>query len=206
MFPDLTRDDVFRLETQRLWLRWPRAADAAAVADIASHKIVAEQTSRIPHPYPSEASNRYILDARKFNTLGEALNLVLTLRSGNRDVIGFISAEMKTGRRAEIGYALHPDYWGQGFMPEAVQAMLNTLFSLTPAQDVVATVRSTNTASRRVLEKCGFRHQGSGICSVLSLGGDEPSENFALEQKVWESQNKWRAPLTNATGEQIVWL
>ena len=29
MFPDLTRDDVFRLETRRLWLRWPRAADAA---------------------------------------------------------------------------------------------------------------------------------------------------------------------------------
>ena len=31
MFPDLARDDVFRLETARLWLRWPRAADAAAL-------------------------------------------------------------------------------------------------------------------------------------------------------------------------------
>ena len=28
MFPEITRDDIFRLETERLWLRWPRAADA----------------------------------------------------------------------------------------------------------------------------------------------------------------------------------
>ncbi len=28
MFPDLTRDDVFRIETKRLWLRWPRIQDA----------------------------------------------------------------------------------------------------------------------------------------------------------------------------------
>ena len=31
MFPDLTRDDVFRLETRRLWLRWPRLADVQAI-------------------------------------------------------------------------------------------------------------------------------------------------------------------------------
>jgi hypothetical protein len=30
MFPDLLRDDVFRLETRRLWLRWPRAAEETA--------------------------------------------------------------------------------------------------------------------------------------------------------------------------------
>ena len=28
LFHDLTRDDVFRLETRRLWLRWPRLASA----------------------------------------------------------------------------------------------------------------------------------------------------------------------------------
>ena len=31
MFPDYFRDDVFRLETQRLWLRWPTAADAPTI-------------------------------------------------------------------------------------------------------------------------------------------------------------------------------
>ena len=38
MFPDLTRDDVFRLETRRLWLRWPRLADAQAIVRLAGEK------------------------------------------------------------------------------------------------------------------------------------------------------------------------
>jgi len=195
MFPDLTRDDVFRLETQRLWLRWPRAADAAAISAIAGAKVVAEQTSRIPHPYPQGASDDYIVNARRFNTSGEALNLVLTLRSGNRDMIGFISAEVKSDTKAEIGYALHPHYWGQGYMPEAVQAMTNTLFSLTPVREIVTTVRASNAQSRRVLEKCSFSHSSSGLCKVLSLGGEFPSEIFRLEQKTWESQNSWYSPM-----------
>ena len=193
MFPELTGDDVFRLETQRLWLRWPRAADAKAIAAIASHKSVAEQTRRIPHPYPQGASDAFVLNARRFNTAGEALNLVLALRSGNRDVIGFISAEMKSESKAEIGYALHPDHWGQGYMHEAVQTMVSTLFSLTPVREIVATVRASNARSRRVLEACGFTHSGSGLCKVLALGGEFPSEIFRLEHKIWESQNSWYA-------------
>ena len=48
MFPDLTRDDVFRLETRRLWLRWPRQADAQAIVRLAGEKSVAEMTARLP--------------------------------------------------------------------------------------------------------------------------------------------------------------
>ena len=31
MFPEIAKDDVFRIETRRLWLRWPRLADAPAM-------------------------------------------------------------------------------------------------------------------------------------------------------------------------------
>ena len=65
MFPDLTRDDVFRLETRRLWLRWPRQADAQAIVRLAGEKAVAEMTARLPHPYPAEAADRFILEARR---------------------------------------------------------------------------------------------------------------------------------------------
>jgi hypothetical protein len=36
MFPDLTADDIFRIETERLWLRWPRASDALAITSFVS--------------------------------------------------------------------------------------------------------------------------------------------------------------------------
>ena len=50
MFPEITRDDVFRLETPRLGLRWPACADALAVEAIASRREVADKNARILHP------------------------------------------------------------------------------------------------------------------------------------------------------------
>src|SRR3954471_7528500 len=70
MFPDLTRDDVFRLETRRLWLRWPRLADAPAIVRLAGEKAVAEMTAFIPHPYPPEIGERFIFQARQSNADG----------------------------------------------------------------------------------------------------------------------------------------
>src|SRR5919112_4375433 len=60
MFPDLTRDDVFRLETRRLWLRWPRHADGQAIVRLAGEKAVAEMTALIPHPYPPEGATSFV--------------------------------------------------------------------------------------------------------------------------------------------------
>ena len=48
MFPELTRDDVFRLETRRLWLRWPRMADANAILRLAgSHSFEGQTTTLV---------------------------------------------------------------------------------------------------------------------------------------------------------------
>jgi hypothetical protein len=81
MFPDLTRDDVFRLETRRLWLRWPRLADAQALVRLAGEKAVAEMTAHIPHPYGPEDAERFVYEARRSNTEGRGLALLITPRS-----------------------------------------------------------------------------------------------------------------------------
>ena len=77
MFPDLLRDDVFRLETRRLWLRWPRAADAALIARLAGDRELAEMTANIPHPYPPGAAAEFVLKARAANMGGTGLVLAL---------------------------------------------------------------------------------------------------------------------------------
>ena len=50
MFPDLARDDVFRLETSRLWLRWPRMGDAAAIERFL--QSMGGRALHRPHPPP----------------------------------------------------------------------------------------------------------------------------------------------------------
>ena len=94
MFPDMARDDVFRLETPRLWLRWPRICDAAAIHKFCSQWEVARYTARIPHPYPPGSAERFIYASREANASGRDLTLVITPIKGKGDAIGSISLEI----------------------------------------------------------------------------------------------------------------
>ena len=169
MFPDIARDDVFRLETKRLWLRWPRVADAKAIERYSSRLEVAKMTARIPHPYPPGEAERFIFTAREANAVGRDLILVIAPIRGKRDPIGMISLESRLQGRLTLGYALAPEVWGKGLATEAALAAIDAGFSLTSAVEMLATAHIENPASRRVLEKCGFIHSGSGLEGVVDL-------------------------------------
>ena len=187
MFPDLARDDVFRLETKRLWLRWPRVADATAIERYSCRWEVAKMTARIPHPYPVGEAERFIFTAREANALGRDLILVITPIRGKRDPLGMISLESRREGRLTLGYALAPEAWGKGVATEAASAAINAAFALTNALEMLATAHVENPASRRVLEKCGFAHMGSGLEGAPARGGMVPCDRFRLERSAWAS-------------------
>ncbi|MGA2042497.1 MAG: GNAT family N-acetyltransferase [Roseiarcus sp.] len=191
MFPDIARDDVFRLETKRLWLRWPRVADARAVERYSSRWEVARMTSRIPHPYPPGEAERFIFTAREANALGRDLILVIAPIRGKRDPVGMLSLEGRRQGRLTLGYALAPEVWGKGLATEAATAAIDAGFALTDAVEMLATSHVENAASRRVLEKCGFVHGGTGLEGAPARGGMVPCDRFRLERAAWTSR---RAP------------
>ncbi|CAH1668708.1 50S ribosomal protein acetyltransferase [Hyphomicrobiales bacterium] len=193
MFPELTRDDVFRLETRRLWLRWPRMADAAAILRLAGEKAVAEMTASIPHPYPSQAVEPFIFAMRKGNALGEHLVLAITPRSKPNELIGMIGAHKQASGTPFIGYWLGTPHWGKGYATEAVQGLIDTLFSLVDVPAIDADTRVINPASRRVLEKSGFRAEGSFLKSLPARGGLFPCEQFRLDRSTWAALKSWSA-------------
>jgi RimJ/RimL family protein N-acetyltransferase len=61
-------------------------------------------------------------------------------------------------RTAEIGYRLARSAWGQGYATEGVQALVGVALDRLGFDRVRAETMATNLASRRVLEKAGFRH------------------------------------------------
>ena len=73
-------------------------------------------------------------------------------------LIGLIHDTDIDGDRIEIGYALHPDYFGFGYMTEAFSALIEHLFSV-GFNEVVAGAFSDNVASIRVMQKCGMLKQ-----------------------------------------------
>ena len=184
MFPDLARDDVFRLETARLWLRWPRGSDAAAIERFCGLWEVARYTARIPHPYPPGSAERFIYAAREANASGRDLTLVMTPRKGKRDAVGSISLETRGADRLTLGFVLAPEAWGKGLATEAAQAMVDTGFALDrlrsrswPASGSRTPPRAAcwkNAASRSPARGCKARRRAAGMveCHSFRLGRD----------------------------------
>jgi len=57
----------------------------------------------------------------------------------------------------ELGWILHKDFWGKGYVVEAVEALLPFAIKELGAKRFVAHCDAENTASRRVMEKIGMR-------------------------------------------------
>lgn len=66
--------------------------------------------------------------------------------------------ELRDLRGREIGYVLSKEFWGQGLMPEAVNAVLGYLFVTLKLDFALVGHFDRNRQSARVIEKCGFRY------------------------------------------------
>jgi RimJ/RimL family protein N-acetyltransferase len=202
MFPDLLCDDVFRLETQRLWLRWPRAADAPAIQRLAGEAAVAEMTARIPHPYPDGAAEAFILAARATNMEGDALTLALTKKRGSGEAVGCIGLERDAQGRLTLGYWLGKPYWGKGLMSEAAKGLTQLVFQVTDEPGLFAAARGDNPGSRRVLEKLSFVQVGSVLIDAPARGGAAPCGFFGLTREAWLDGGA-RSGLATARAEEL---
>ena len=63
----------------------------------------------------------------------------------------------------EIGYGVLPEHEGSGYATEALQAMTQWAFGQKDVVFVEAETDPDNKASQRVLEKCGFVPDGTGV-------------------------------------------
>jgi RimJ/RimL family protein N-acetyltransferase len=178
MFSDLLRDDVFRLETQRLWLRWPRASDARALARLGGDPHVAEKTPSLPQPFTEQDATDWIFNSRRANAAGESIVLVLTLKSRPGEPIGIVGLHATRPGVAALSFWLGRPSQGQGLMTEAVSALIGLAQRTAPLEEVRASPRAGDQPSRRVLEKCGFASQGDSLVDLPARGGVVACERF----------------------------
>lgn len=61
--------------------------------------------------------------------------------------------------RAEVGYAIMPDYWGKGYMTEALKAVVDFGFKELHIHSIEANCNPANTGSIKLLEKIGFKKE-----------------------------------------------
>lgn len=153
--------DLPVLETSRLILRRLSLDDAESMFDYA----------RLPRTsiFCSWDYHRSIADTRAFlefwvsgyGTDSVRDWAVLEKASGRMvGTGGYAQFDPATGT-AEVGYVLHPDVWGHGYGTELAAAVVDWGFGSSDLEKVFARCFTANSASARVLEKNGFRRDGT---------------------------------------------
>ncbi len=150
------------LRTQRLLLRGLRPSDAPAVAEGSGDIRVAKFLSDVPTPYPVELAAQWIMRRIERGAIGRGPTLAITLAEQGPygTTLGTVALRIhKRDQRAELGYWLRYDAWGQGIASEATRALTEWGFANGMAK-IYARVMSDNDASVHVLEKIGMKQEG----------------------------------------------
>ncbi|MBQ7045456.1 MAG: GNAT family N-acetyltransferase [Clostridia bacterium] len=160
------------LYTNRLILRPFKETDANAMyKNWTFDSRVAKYCRWHPHSIiemTQQILNRYLDEAKN----GFNYRWAITLR-GTDEPIGAIDVVelSKDNKSATIGYALSYNYWNQGFTTEALKAVIKHLFD-NGFCVVKAEHHIDNTASGRVMEKCGMKYTGDSTAQ-RKFGSDE---------------------------------
>lgn len=114
----------------------------------------------------------------------EAINWAIARKSGG-DVIGWLG--IGTSSETGFGYLLDRAFWDQGYMTEAVGAVLKYEFAVYGASRVDATCDIANPASARVMEKCGMHHERT-VYDADFEGNWAHRHHYAITQAEFETR------------------
>jgi len=89
---------------------------------------------------------------------------------------------------AEVGYWLTPDEQGNGYATEAVSLLLDYAFAERRLHRVRARAIETNEASRALLERLGFTHEGVQRDEEYVGGEHVDTHLFGLLAREWDSE------------------
>ena len=170
------------IETERLILRAWTPEDAPGMFEYAKSPLVGPAAGLEPHK-TIEDSRTYLEIAIKENE-----TWAITLKPESRVIgsIGLHLTRVETVR--ELGYVLHPDFWEQGIMTEAAKAVIGFGFSELQLDAIRVFHKVNNARSRRVIQKCGFRYDGTIRCSAKSSDGKMIDRcTYTITRKEWEA-------------------
>lgn len=144
------------ITTDRFLLRRINKSDVNEIFFLRSDERVMKYIDRPPAKTIDDAL-KFIQNINDLEKNNEAVTWAIAVR-GNSKLIGTICFWniKKEHYRAEVGYVLHPEYWGKGIMQEVLTAVLQYGFKEMKLHSIEANVNPDNTASIKLLERNKF--------------------------------------------------
>lgn len=178
--PDTNLIETMNIETERLILRPWRLSDAEDLYRYASDDRVGPVAGWPPHT-SVEQSREVIRDI--FSQEGV---FAVTLKGDDTAVgcIGLIRGAASnfpiTDLEGEISYWMGVPFWGQGYITEAIRAVIDYGFRTLGLHTLWCGYFEGNERSRRAQERCGFRHHHTEPPAYFPLIGETRVEHVSI--------------------------
>lgn len=144
-------------------------SDANSLVKYANNKAIADNLrDGFPYPYSHKDALRFLEMAVSIDP--HTLLLAIDLRG---EAIGSVGGFMKQDvyrKNMEVGYWLAQPYWGKGIITEVVRKFTAHLWLTYDINRIYAEPFANNTASRKALEKAGFRCEAMFKQNVIKNG------------------------------------
>jgi RimJ/RimL family protein N-acetyltransferase len=176
------------LQTERLILRAMTAPD---VDDIYAYQSRSDVCRYLP--FEPRARDEVAQKIAKYSTAltlsgdGDFWRLAIERASDAGRVIGdlYFNITSAANASAEIGWTLHPDFAGRGYMTEAAGAVLAIAFDDLGLHRVFAQLDPRNEASVTLCERLGMRKEAQFVEDLWFKGGWGDTGIYAILDREW---------------------
>jgi RimJ/RimL family protein N-acetyltransferase len=176
------------LRTERLLLRTMTVDDADDIYAYQSREDVCRYL-----PYEPRTREQVVEKVTKFSTAlalraeGDFWQLAIEELDVPGRVVGDVYFTIKSAANAtgEIGWALHPDFVGRGYMTEAASAVLDIAFGSIGLHRVIANLDPRNDASAALCERLGMRREADFVEDLWFKGEWAGTAIYAILDREW---------------------
>ena len=149
--------------------KW-KLTDAKDIAVALSNKNVQDNLrDGLPYPYSEQDGMDFISSMLSTNET-ETFAFAITLDDKAIGSIGVFRQQNIHRQTAEMGYYIAEEYWGNGIMTDAVKQICEYVFENSDILRIYAEPFAHNIGSCRVLEKAGFKYEGTLRSNAVKNG------------------------------------
>lgn len=172
-----------QLESERLIFRKFNLSDAADIHSVRSNEKVMEYMDSNRHLTVQDSEN-FISKNLELFYKKEGIYWAIIEKSSNQFIGDFAFWKInRKDARAETGYTLKPEFWGKGYMTEAMIELIKFGFKDLNIHSIEANINPENDNSRKLLNKIGFRKEAYFRENYFFNGEFLDSEIFSLLEK-----------------------
>jgi ribosomal-protein-alanine N-acetyltransferase len=184
----LNHKGTITIETSRLILRRARTEDAEAMfRNWANDSEVTKYLTWPPHE--SVELTRTLLEKWSAEYEKEDYyHWMIVLKEIGEPIGSLLVSTVGRAQSAHIGYCIGKRWWHRGIMSEALQAVIDFLFSKVGYHRIESMHDPNNPNSGAVMRNCGMQYEGTGRQSDRNNQGICDASYYAILRSEWETK------------------